>query len=317
DEKTPSSDVVLFQPGTAYRERPAGFTGTPLPRDEPAAPNPPSGAVIDYYMKQEIHSEITLDILDEQGGVVRHYSSNDKPLIPDQGKIVVTPDWFESQKNLSSAPGHHRFVWDLHYTPPEVLRAEPISRQEPSGILALPGQYTVKLAAGGQTYSQPLTVVNDPRVKISREDLARQQDLAKQLEAERVKLAGAIREIRRLLQQADAAHAKTFSAVGTKLAAFTEAVTRLTGIRALPVHYGMPGGAPTSVTGLDYLESALEKLQHAIDKADAAPSPDAITGFEQQRAVLQKSLKSWDELKASLLPDLNRALQREGLPELK
>jgi len=40
----------LFAPAAAVRVRPAGFTGTPLPKDEPMAANPPEGAYIDYVL---------------------------------------------------------------------------------------------------------------------------------------------------------------------------------------------------------------------------------------------------------------------------
>src|SRR5208337_1443117 len=45
-----SPEPRLFQPAIAYRVRPAQFTGTPMPKDEPMAPNPPDGAVIDYVL---------------------------------------------------------------------------------------------------------------------------------------------------------------------------------------------------------------------------------------------------------------------------
>ena len=45
-----ASPPFLFTPATAVRERGAGFTGTPMPKDEPMASNPPSGAYIDYVL---------------------------------------------------------------------------------------------------------------------------------------------------------------------------------------------------------------------------------------------------------------------------
>jgi hypothetical protein len=44
--------------------------------------------------------------------------------------------------------------------------------------VALPGRYTVKLTVNGKTYSQPLTVKMDPRVKTPLADLQKQFDLA-------------------------------------------------------------------------------------------------------------------------------------------
>ena len=54
---------------------------------------------------------------------------------------------------------------------------------------AVPGNYTVTLTAGGKTFSQPLTVAMDPRVKASATDLQEQFDLSWKLYQLRLKLA--------------------------------------------------------------------------------------------------------------------------------
>jgi hypothetical protein len=67
---------------------------------------------------------------------------------------------------LRNVPGLNRFTWDLTLAPP----VDP-SRQgaggggfgRTSGPVIVPGNYTVRLAAGGKTQSQPLTVLIDPR----------------------------------------------------------------------------------------------------------------------------------------------------------
>jgi hypothetical protein len=66
----------------------------------------------------------------------------------------------------------HRFVWDLRYTPPDALRHDyPMTAvyhntpREPRGPIALPGEYTVKLTVDGKSFTQPLTLKMDPRVK--------------------------------------------------------------------------------------------------------------------------------------------------------
>src|SRR5258708_27054517 len=79
----------------------------------------------------------------------------------------------------------NRFVWDLRYPPPDALRHEyPISAiphdtpAEPLGPFALPGQYQVRLTAGGTTLTQPLNVKMDPRGSTPAEGLALELKLA-------------------------------------------------------------------------------------------------------------------------------------------
>ena len=88
------------------------------------------------------------------------------------------------------APGMHRFVWDLRYAAPKSQTHEyPIAAiykntpREPRGALVVPGQYTVKLTTTGQSYSQPLTVVMDPRVKTSAAGLQEQLSLSLRVSA--------------------------------------------------------------------------------------------------------------------------------------
>ena len=47
----------------------------------------------------------------------------------------------------------------------------------PRGPLVVPGAYQVRLTVDGKTYTQPLTVTLDPRVKVAAADLAKQLDL--------------------------------------------------------------------------------------------------------------------------------------------
>ena len=111
--RTPSSSSRA----TALRVRWNMNTDTPLPPDEPAAPNPPEGAIIDYYLKSAATGPVTLEIIGADGKLVRRYSSTDKVFTPDPATISIPPYWFRTLTALSAAPGMHRFTWDVHYQP--------------------------------------------------------------------------------------------------------------------------------------------------------------------------------------------------------
>ncbi len=51
----------------------------------------------------------------------------------------------------------------------------------PTSPWVVPGEYTVVLTVGGKSYTQPLTVKMDPRVKMSRAELEEQLTLSQQL----------------------------------------------------------------------------------------------------------------------------------------
>jgi photosystem II stability/assembly factor-like uncharacterized protein len=178
-----AAEAHLFAPQTAIRFRWDKNTDTPLPPDEPAAPNPPDGAIVDYHLAAAAR-QVTLEVIDGAGRLVRRYSSDDQVEPPVAGRNV--PDyWIRPPRPLSADAGLHRFVWDLREKTPSVLRyTYPIAAvyrntpREPRGPWALPGTYTVRLTVDGRALEQPLQVRMDPRVTTSAEDLAAQHTVA-------------------------------------------------------------------------------------------------------------------------------------------
>jgi len=178
--------VTLFAPQEAIRFRWNRNTDTPLPPEIPAGKNPPDGAILDYYLASAASSPVRLEIFDAQNHLVRRYTNTDKaePLEEIAPKHPIPMYWVRPTQILSAAAGMHRFVWDLHYPPPDSLGHEyPISAiyhdtpKLPLGAWALPGSYTVKLTVDDKSYAQPLAVKMDPRITASLADLAKQFEM--------------------------------------------------------------------------------------------------------------------------------------------
>src|SRR5271157_1743802 len=162
------ADAHLFAPRPTWRFPRDTNTDTPLPPEEPAGKNPPDGAIVYYYLKTAPAGLLTLEIFDSTGKSVRRFSSADKaPPVP--ADLNVPAYWLRPFQPLSSEPGMHRFIWDLHGPAGGGGRGGPpisaVYMDTPNGEGPwLPaGSYTVKLTAGGQTYTQPLVVKPDPR----------------------------------------------------------------------------------------------------------------------------------------------------------
>jgi photosystem II stability/assembly factor-like uncharacterized protein len=182
-----AADTFLFKPQTAMRVRWNLNTDTPLPPDEPVGENPPEGAMIDYRLDANVSGPVTLEIKDSKGAVVRRYASND-PVPPPDPKLKIPRYWVKQPQALSGTGGFHRFFWDMHYEPLKELDPEyPMTAvfqktaAHPTGPWATPGEYSVALTAGGKTFTQPLTLKMDPRLKVSPADLAKQFELSKAL----------------------------------------------------------------------------------------------------------------------------------------
>src|SRR6185369_3837162 len=95
-----------------------------LPPDEPAAPNPPEGAIIDYYLKSAASGPVTLEIRGSDGKLVRKYSSTDRVFRPDPATSTIPLYWYRPLTALSAAAGMHRFTLDVHYQPLPPVDAE-------------------------------------------------------------------------------------------------------------------------------------------------------------------------------------------------
>src|SRR5262245_2295610 len=154
----PASEVVLYQPQTALRlHYPEEFD-----KRQPVGDNPPPGAMIDYYFKNTPKEEVSLDILDSSGKLVRHISSKEKK---ETEQPREWPDRVERVKTIPAKEGMNRFAWDLRYDDPIQITGAFYSSTGPKGPLALPGNYQVKLTVGGKSQTAPLHLVIDPRNK--------------------------------------------------------------------------------------------------------------------------------------------------------
>jgi photosystem II stability/assembly factor-like uncharacterized protein len=158
------SDAFLFKPADAFKIAPADEYGTPLPKDEPAAENQPYGVMIDYYLKMPPAGGETLEIVDAAGLVVRRYSSEDRPAPRNPDSLNVQSLWMPMPEPLATGPGMHRWIWDFRITPAAGSAAAGGGGSgRGGGASAPPGSYTVRLAAGGKTYTQALTIKPEPR----------------------------------------------------------------------------------------------------------------------------------------------------------
>jgi photosystem II stability/assembly factor-like uncharacterized protein len=304
-----ANSTVLFKPAPAYRVRPAGFTGTPLPKDEPTAANPPEGAYIDYALPTSVQGPVTLDVLDAQGHTVRSYSSNEKPPTLDPAKLPFAPEWVQQPIRLTTTAGMHRFVWDLHYTAPVGIESE---RGAAKGAWAPPGAYRVVLHVAGKSYRQPLQLLPDPRVKVSVAAMQREFVLARKVEDAQVRAAAASADAHKLLKALDARLPQADVQTQAQIDALMAKVQDLSGVVLHPDPRNSMGSAPRNTDSLRALAMNLGKLGQAVDGADAEPSADAQSAWFTLSQTLDNTLAGWNELRHTELARLNHALEASG-----
>jgi photosystem II stability/assembly factor-like uncharacterized protein len=321
------SPVYLFAPQEAIRWRWNRNPDTPLPPEVPAGKNPPDGAIIDYFLGNTAKNLVTLEIVDDGGNLVRRYSSSDQPDSIEKlaAEHPIPMYWVRPTQILSGAVGMHRFVWNLHRTPPKALEYEfPISAilrdtpKYPLGAWVLPGNYTVKLTVDGRSYTRALTVKMDPRLKTSLEDLRKQY--AMQLGAsqgmdesyEALEQVMSVREQLKEIAPKVEGKPKDKARLTEAISALDKECAELEGATQRSF-FGVPpsGKQPENFSTLNQHYSAILAV---ADSADAAPTSQAMAADLELNEQASELHKRWSGLCEREIADLNRNLKKAGLP---
>lgn len=315
------TETALFAPRNTVRVRWNMNTDTPLPPEEPAGENPPDGATIDYFLGRPA-DRISLEIADESGSVVRRYSSDDPVDTVVEKQLRHPAYWLRPPARLSATKGVHRFVWDLHYPPPESLpRSYPIAAvfrntaSQPTGPWVLPGKYQVTLVAGNRKYTQPLTVTMDPRVKASSGDISRQFELSMTCYrslGQLGKMAERIHDLRRQIRslKSGSAHPPdTLVSLDRKLAGF-EGGGPPEDVDAM--YFTVEGGSPVreSINGA---RTKFLYLMTILQGADVAPTTAQENAVADEEGVFKAMKTRWDGFLAEDLVRVNDALKSSNM----
>jgi hypothetical protein len=301
-------------------------TDTPLPPEEPAGQNPPDGALIDYYLKSDA-SEVKLEILDRAGKLVRGFSSSDKPEVLNADDLPYPTYWFRPPQVLSASAGMQRFVWDLHYAPPEGMRRSypmtAISHNtttSPVGPWVQPGEYSVRLTVDGKSFTQPMKVKLDPRVKIPPAALKQQFELSMICYEGLQRVRTAREHIRALRLQVESLLKKeNLGALKDALDDFEKKAALIDGtgkVSDVDIIYFSPSASRAGQETLAGLQTKLLYLMTLFQSADARPTSQAVAAVRQQQASLKEVLGSWSDLRTRDLKRLNDDLRKANLSPL-
>jgi len=323
-----SAAAHLFAPQLTYRMRRNNNTDTPLAPEEPGGQNPPDGAMIDYWLKDAPSAPVVVEITDENGNLVRRFSSADKPAAVNEKDFNVPMYWVRPTRTLSAAAGMHRFVWDLTYPAPDVLtRDYPISAiyhdtpLYPLGATVLPGKYTVSFSnSGGKiVVKAPLEIRMDPRVKTSPENLRLHFELDRKIADSLHHDYEALQQVRKLRSQLKGPMlAGGIDLVTSKPKAIKKTAMELDAkAAAIEGEEGGNGARYLSTPegrSLCRLNSGFSAVLSALDTAEAAPTTQQVAMVGELDTALEEQLSAWAQLKAKDIPALNEQLKKAGLP---
>ncbi len=181
---------------------------------------------------------------------------------------------------------------------------------DPQGPLVLPGTYQLRLTVAGHTYTAPLEVKMDPRVKAEPATLSRQLALALKIQDALARSYDAARQARDLRRQLGEYQTRAGVRDDRELAGALRALDQKAAALA-------GGQTPQETTPtLTRLNGSLASLMTAVGGADAAPTEQASAAFDAYRQLLDRQLEAWAALKDKDLTALNALLRRRQLPSI-
>jgi len=298
------------RPAVRWQLEPAVSSHTKGPGE-----NPPAGALVYYWLKDEPRDDLLLEVLDEKGALVRTLSSRKLPALPEDDPDPEEP----APKPLKKEAGLQRAVWDLRYEGATKIKGAKIDAGDPgTGPLVLPGRYTLRLRVGGESLTTPLEVRLDPRVSVARGDLEAQLAMALALRDDLTRIAASVHALRAVREQVAARLSTVRGQSGREplvlladaLVAKCDALeARLHNPKAEVAYdiLAMPGGAQ--------LYSRLGPLYSWASEGDGPPTQGMREVYAELRRELDGLVAEWAAIVESDLAVLNQKA-RELAPDL-
>lgn len=291
---TSTESVVLFKPAGAVR-------------------SVSRGVAIDYFLKSAA-DQLTIDILDAQGSVIRTFTGAPppttdatSPATADSGDDNPRP----AAPPPSVKPGMNRFTWDMRYPNAKDFPGLIMWAGSTRGPEAPPGTYSVRLTANGVTRTQAFSISRNTAVKnVTDADLLEQFKLARQISDKLSAANEAVLRIRSVKDQVSARLSKANDA-GIK-AAGEPLVGKLTAVEGEIYQYRNR----SSQDPLNYpirLNNKLAALQGLVEMGDSRPTDQSYAVFKELSDRLDKQFGQLDTLLSVDLPAFNKLLARKKL----
>src|SRR5262249_19387049 len=257
--------------------------------------------------------DMTIEILDASGAVIRKYPPKQEPKDEDQagGREERGP------KPLPAEAGVNRFVWDLRYDNAPRVPGAVLWGGGVRGPLVPPGAYQVRATIQGKAYTAPIEVKPDPRVKASPDVFAKQFDLRMKIHQQLTRAHRAVNQMRDVRKQikdlsrrlGDDARNKALVDAGKdldkKMTAVEEEIIQT------------KSKAPQDPLNFPIkLNDKLAALGSSVESADAPPTKQAYEVFDSLTERLNAQLGKWNAIVTGDLARFNELAKNQSVPAL-
>ncbi len=327
----------LFKPTDAYRANFGGRFGGP-------GGGPPSGAVVQYWLKTP-GQVVTLDFKDAQGRVIKSFTSNQDPEVAAdsirQAGVVdslvrsgMARDAAVRYVRSSSGGGGGRagggapprvpnkagmntFVWNLRY--PDAVSFDNLIMWAAStaGPVAPPGTYAVTMTVGGQSVTEPIRLLKDPRSNATDADLQEQFRLLMAIRDKVSEANNAVRTVRNMRWQVGDRTGRLSADQRAQFQRLAGTMMDSLTYRENEVYQTKNQSGQDPLNYPIRLNNQIASLAGTVSDGDYRPTQQARDAFTRLSGELDAQLQALKGTLDSSLPALNAILKAAGLPELK
>ena len=207
--------------------------------------------------------------------------------------------------------GLNRMTWSMHLDPPIIPPGAQALFSAAQGPRVMPGNYTVKLIKGDQTYTGKLTVVLDPRAKYNVQDRKAQYDLSLKLRSTISHMSFAVANIENVRDAAtrDAAKLPQSDALRGQLQSLATQVDELRSKIVATKEGGM-------ITGEERIREHAGELYGYVQQYEGRPTDYQVERADSISRELEDVINDFNKLAQAQLPAVNPGLQKHNMPAI-
>ena len=281
--------------------------------------NPPKGAVITYFLREEPEATITLRIDDANGNEVKtfkslHADEEEEATLASPAQAKADDDK-PKELRIPAKAGWNRFIWDLRY--PDAHKVVPHDDHQQGfikGPHAVPGTYRATLTVGDEALSEEFEIVKEAGVEASQADLQAQFDLLLTIRdklSETHKSINQMRDLRAQLTGWRERLAGLEAAAGIIEAAKALEEQVLEVEKTLMIPETRPGW-PDAMNHGDRLATQLSNLSFNVNLGDYKPTDYEGEAFAEIAADIDSAVGNFNDIVEGDMAEFNTMLSNAG-----
>ena len=307
------------------REKP---TGEKVAINIDAGTNPPSGVLVQYWLRDKATTEAKLAFLDARGKLIRDFKSDpkafDEPLKKPEPPQKTPPEGTAQppetkDPKVAVQAGLNRFLWNMRHADAAKIEGEggtwDAFEAQLAGPQVPPGSYRVRLTVAGETMEAPFEIRKDPRVPTTQADLEAQTALALKVNQKLDETHRTINAIRRLKTQLDAWEARAKEQGGqARLANAAASLRQKAGAIEQDLVQVKAKSRQDTLNYPAKLNAKLASLGGYVGSADYAPTKGMRDVFDDVAKRTDAQIKKWDALVKSDAAAFDKLVRSSGVP---